>query len=161
MTQTVLIALIVFTGSVIGPLLLALLTGRQRRKEKEQDYKRQDEVARRVEKVAKKAATAAGRVSTVATTLVASNSETNKKLDVIHTLVNSNMTKAMQGELDANIVTLASLKELIELKKAAGKEPTKEALSAIETVEKNIHELKLSMTDRAKQSKKAEQDARI
>ena len=40
------IAAIVALGTILSPLILTIITGRQRRAEKQEDYKRQDEVAR-------------------------------------------------------------------------------------------------------------------
>ena len=68
--SAVLVALIVGAFAFAGPLLL-----------KRQDYKRQDEVARRAEEVAK--------------LLASSSSVTQEKLDQIHILVNQRLTDAL------------------------------------------------------------------
>ncbi len=73
---------------------------------------------------------------------------TNGKLDVIHVLVNSNMTAAMQGEMDATIREVALMTELLQLKKAAGLAPTVEALAAIDAANAKIKDLRLSLADR-------------
>lgn len=138
-TETLLIALVV---AVIGPVILSYLNGLQRRKEKEQDYARQDEVAAKVVEAAKKVAKTA--------------KTSDKKLDEIHILVNSNMTAAMQAELDARIGQLLLMKEVIELKKALGKTPLKDALVAVESTEEKITELRTKLADRLRQTKLAE-----
>jgi hypothetical protein len=79
----VLIALIVAVFGFVGPYLL-----------KRQDYKRQDEVAK--------------KVAEVATTVETANSVTNDRLEEIHVLVNSRLTDALneiarlRDYLDAN-----------------------------------------------------------
>ena len=55
----------------------------------------------------------------------------DRKLGEIHTLVNSNMTAAMQGELDSTIRERAALIELKASRKDAGKDPSPDALAAI------------------------------
>lgn len=66
---------------------------------KRQDYQRLDEVAARAEVVA-------ARAEMVATTLAASTSETNEKLDGIHVLVNQQRTDLINE--------VAALREYIE-----------------------------------------------
>lgn len=73
---------------------------------------------------------------------------TNLKLDAIHVLVNSNMSASMQAELDATVRELAMMHEVIDLKAASGKEPTKMALDAIKQTEGRIIELKAKINDR-------------
>jgi hypothetical protein len=134
----------VLFASVTAPLVLALVTGRQHRRDKEQDYARQDAVA--------------AQAAEAARLLLESNekaaegvSETNQKLDVIHTLVNSNMTAAMESELGALTRELAMMREVIGLKEAAGRKPTPEALKEIERGRDKIAEVQAMLEDRRKQ----------
>jgi len=154
--ETVLVALVV---SVIAPSVLAWLTGRQRQADKAQDWAREDAVAAQAAKAAKllldrQEADARKREEAAALLLeanerVARTAETtNTKLDVIHTLVNSNMTAAMQSELDSTVRELAALKEIIALKAAAGDKPSPEALAAITYTEAKIGELTATLNDR-------------
>jgi hypothetical protein len=71
-------------------------------------------------------------------------------LDVIHGLVNSNLTASMRAELEATIRDRASMAELVEIKRAAGHEPSKEALQAIEAADARVAELRASLGDRMK-----------
>ena len=73
---------------------------------------------------------------------------TNLKLDAVHVLVNSNMSASMQAELDGAVRELAMMHEVIELKKAAGQEPSKMALDAIIRTEGRIDELQARINDR-------------
>lgn len=77
---------------------------------------------------------------------------TNSKLDVIHKLVNSNMTAALQAERDATVRELAMMQEVIDLKRVAGHEPSPEALEAIVATKSKISELETTLMDRLKSS---------
>lgn len=156
----VLIALIVacsaMVSGVIGPLVLAGITGRHQRIEKQSDYARQDIVAARAE--------AANTIllrkqDEVAKQLVESNirrdvsaKETITKLDTIHGLVNSNLTTALQSQYEAKISELALMREVIDLKEVAGRKPSIETLAAADAIEAKIKELRATLVDRAKQA---------
>src|SRR5512140_1941118 len=117
MSDTVVIAgfaLVSAAFATASPIILSALTNTNTRRMREQDWERQDEVAR-------KAADAADA-------LLEANKTTNSKLEVIHTLVNSNMTAAMQAELDATERELALMKSVVELHRVAGKAPDGGAL---------------------------------
>lgn len=172
-TWVVLIVAVV--ASVIGPLLLAWLTGRQRRAEKIEDYRRQDEVAMRADEATRVllesqernalradllAKEAADRAEEVAQRLVDQHERTteemNGKLDVIHVLVNSNMTKAMQAELDATAAQLVLMREVIALREATGT-PSPNAAGDIAAVESKIKRLAGVIAIRHQQTQEAEQ----
>jgi len=142
--ESVLIAFIVAVASMLSSLLLATLTNRQRRREKLEDYARQDAVADKAAEAAKLLLAANERVAETAKI-------TNGKLDVIHTLVNSNMTAAMQSELDATVREHAMMVEVVALKRNAGQEPNVTSLAAIEATERKIAELQAALRDRLKQ----------
>lgn len=141
--STVIVAVI---AAVVGPGIMMLLSTHVRRSEKAQDWARQDEVAA---KAARAVAVAEEVAAGTATLLV----ESNNKLDVIHTLVNSSLTAAMQSELDAVIEKLALKKENIELKAAAGQEPSPETVLAIEATTDRIGELRAGLSDRLRQAR--------
>ena len=163
-TSAIFLGLIVAASSTISPLILSYLTARGRHNERLEDFARQDAVAaqaaeaarllsNRQDAAASKAADAA-KLLVVNTAKVAETAKiTNIKLDVIHTLVNSNMTAAMQAELDATTRELAMMGEVIELKRVAGREPNVQALAAIEATKSRISELTAALADRLKQSK--------
>lgn len=125
--EAVWVALIVAVSGLLGQWLL-----------KWQDYRRQDEVARKL---------------LIANERVANSTLlTNNKLDVIHTLVNSNMTAAMQSELDATVRELAMMREVIGLNRNAGREPTELTLAAINVTEDRVNELKAQLQTRLEQT---------
>jgi hypothetical protein len=71
-------------------------------------------------------------------------------LKVIHTLVNSNMTAAMQAELDATIRELAMMQEVIDIKRSVGQEPSPASLAALQRTEERVGELRATLQDRFK-----------
>src|SRR6185503_6664284 len=95
-SDTVQLALIVAIPAFAAPVLMAILTNWLASKDKKLDYARQDAVAKKVEDAANLLRASNDKVAE--TTKV-----TNGKLDLIHTLVNSNMTAAMQSELNATV----------------------------------------------------------
>src|SRR6478609_5634138 len=114
-----LIPLMTPLAAVVAPLLLAWLLGKQRTRERIEDYKRQDQVAEQVAQVAKNA-----KITT---------DSTDKQLRQIHTLVNSDMTAARQSELEQTRLTLTMLKRLVE-----NESPNAEDEALIETTEARI-----------------------
>jgi inorganic triphosphatase YgiF len=177
------VAIIAVFTSVTAPLVLMVITDRQKRQEKAADYAREDVVSKRVQEattlaatnaaaaatqaqevallVAKTAAQAAAdarviqvqqseqhaaqveaaRLLVIANTAIAQAvQDTSSKLEVVHKLVNSNMSAALQAKLDALETSLAMMREVIDLKRAAGREPTPEALAAIQSTESKIRD---------------------
>lgn len=122
------VALIV---AVVGPVVLSWIAGRQRRIEAKLGYARQDALVAQA-----KANAEAQNVN---------NDKQNKKLDEIHILVNSNMTKAIENELDARRAQLASQEEVASLRV-----PTEELLYSIEETKARIIELRAILADRRK-----------
>lgn len=122
-----------------GPLLLDWRTGQRRARERKEDFARQDIVAGKVDQVA-----AAAKVATV---------ETASQLRQIHTLVNSDMTAARQGQLDQTRLSLILLRKIVAMAESAGRAATVDELAAIEETEKRIGELEGILADRLAQMK--------
>jgi hypothetical protein len=120
-------AVAVFTA-ITAPMILAYRTEKLHTEDREADWARQDAIA----------------------------AATNGKLDIIHTLVNSNMTAAMQAELDAIRRELAMMREVVALNLAAGREPTVETLAAIEATEAKITKLSSQLAEREAAARRAE-----
>lgn len=187
----------IFGTGVVSPLILAHLNGRAaiaakeadstatikqkaaeaqvRREEREEDWRRQDEVAARAEAVATAAEAVARQAAEAAKLLLTSNAKVavaakkasdetiasrlkmdtttaaiGTQLEVIHTLVNSNYTKALQNLLDSTERELASLEEIVDLKRTAGREPTPGALAAVGAAKVKIIELRVEVAERVK-----------
>lgn len=127
MSDVVLVAII---SGIVGPSVLAGVGYVIHRSEKREDRAREDLVAAR---------------------LLAAGKTTDEKLDVIHGLVNSSLTQALQGELDATRRTV------VLLKLEAGAIPTTEAAAEIAAAETRIVELATTIEERAAQATAAEQ----
>ena len=81
---------------------------------------------------------------------------TNDKLDVLHTLVNSQYTAALQAELDATIRELAMMHEVIDLKRVQGQQPSERSQATLAATEAKIAALQITLDERAKQAKVVE-----
>lgn len=111
---------------------------------------RQDESYAATQRVAVQAEEAARLLAENTAIVAESASETGKKLDTIHTLVNSNMTQAMQSEFEAVGRELVSMGELIDLRRSMGQEPSQEALNALARTQAKLAELEVNLAERAK-----------
>jgi hypothetical protein len=138
------VALIAMVTAIASPFALAWQVNRNAAKVRAADWARQDAVAAKAEDVARRLLAANERVAEDAKTV-------SGKLDVIHELVNSSMTAAMQGEHDAMVRELAMMREVIALKEANGHAPGVEALATIEATETRIAELSAALADRLQQ----------
>jgi hypothetical protein len=172
----------------VQAVALLLIQGHQRRAEKREDYRRQDLVAARAaeaahlleqrqeesdrqgaetaakllerqDAIAAQAAEAARLLVANNEQVASSNADTKASLTQIHTLVNSDMTSRMESELAAKRENLVLLREVIELHRAAGREPTTEALATIDAVEAKIAELSNLLAERVAKTKIAEAQA--
>lgn len=120
------IALIAVIGS-IAALLTPLYSSRQRRKEKIEDWRRQDEITKRQD----------------------------SKLDSINTLVDGHMTASMQATLIEMTTALALMKEVVDLKKTARKKVSPESLAVIHHMEEKIATLSKDLAKREADAKEA------
>ncbi len=177
--ELVTIILVAVFSSITAPLIIANRTQAARHAERLEDRayqeKKDTETRKAAEQVAVKAATAArdlaasqkaiaDQAAEAARLLLAANERvaktsliTNGKLDVIHTLVNSNMTTAMKNQLDATRATLVMMLEVVAIKKAAGEEPAVETLAEIDATKAKITELESLLADRAAGQARADQ----
>ena len=153
--STIAVAAIVAFASPLGAIFLAYLTGRQRQAEKRddalrrltekrEDWRRQDEVADRLLKANSK----------VADRLLEANSKTDDKLDEIHVLVNSNLTAAMQSELNSLHGQLALMNKVSALTGETAVDPT------VEVIEARIKELSAQLKDRLEAQERASEHQR-
>jgi hypothetical protein len=143
-------------GTVLAPIVLMWLTSRERRREKLEDYARQDKVAAQAAEAAELLLAANVKVAATAAATVAN---TNQKLDEIHVAVNSNLTKATQGELEAKEQSLILMVELMELKTAAGTLPTVDVLETIDRAKMRIAQLQHALGPRLVEEAQAQAQA--
>jgi hypothetical protein len=153
-------------ASVTAPILLARRTEQMHREDMLADYQRQDRVAAEAAKVAAvtaqtaaaahsaaiEAHQAASAISVQAAVNAGRLDVANSKLDVIHGLVNSNYSAAMQSQLDALVNSAALMREVIDLKKGGGAEPSQESVIALADTESKITDLRASIADRLAQA---------
>ena len=102
----------------------------------------------------------ADRVALVAKILQENSSTTNRQLERIHTLVNSNMTAQMEDALASKKSQLVALIEVRTLKEAAGLEPTPEARAVIKETEEAIARKEAELADRLTATSLAELEAK-
>lgn len=136
-------ALLTSIATIGSPLVLFHMTSNANRTSKVEDWKREDAVAAKAAEAAKLLLQANAEVAAAARV-------TNQKLDVIHTLVNSNLTAAMQSEYDATFRELILMKEIVKIKQKDGHDPSKETLDTVAVTEAKLAELQAKLTDRMK-----------
>lgn len=169
------IAAIGVFSAIVGPLLLSWMNNRNAIATKQADWDRLDKVADAAKATAKEAADAAKQASDavikVADDLRGRESELNDglievariakegtdgvnlQLKQIHTLVNSNLTAALRGELTAVQSNLISLRKLDALTAIS----TPDELGAIKSLEAREKELTDTLAERMEQQKLIDQ----
>ena len=94
--ETIWLALIVAVPAMLSPLLLAWLTNRSHRQEKQQDYARQDQVAERAERVARQAEEAARLLAEVGL-----RTHTRNSRDLVIVTIQSHALKGRSALINA------------------------------------------------------------
>lgn len=154
-TALIIALVVAFTSlvtAVVAPVLMSYVSFKQRKAEREADWERQDEVASNAAKASALLLDAQKKAARV----TADNAElTGSKLDVIHTLVNSQLSTALENELEALKREQAIIAEMLEMKKAQGLKPSKEALVAMEKSKVRIAELQTIIAERDAQQRQA------
>lgn len=118
------------------------------------EWERQDKVAAQAAEAASLLLAANERVAKASGEMKEQLNGLDKKVDVVHTWVNSKMTEEMQNRLEEmqNRLgemqrSLVGLQEIVSLKKDVGHEPSPEALAAIADMKLRIEELKLRIEE--------------
>lgn len=143
-SDAVLTAGIVAIAGLAGPALMHVLASRTKRRELADHNKRLDDVRDQAAEAARLLVASDARATR-------DNKVTNGKLDVIHTLVNSNTTTLMRNEFDAITREAALMREVVTLNKAAGHQPSAATIAAIEATDRKIRELETALADRSTQ----------
>lgn len=78
-----------------------------------------------------------------------------RAIERVHVLVNSNMTSVLESEVSAIRRELVLLKELTNMRQAAGHEPSAESMAEIAATEAKIAELDTNLRERAGQAELA------
>jgi hypothetical protein len=172
-------AVVVAAATSVTTVQLARLANRAKERDKQQDWGRQDEVAARAERAvqamaasqaliarqaAQEARDAAARLLAAQQASIARTDEVARlaaergaaqsaQLRDIHVLVNSDMTAARQEALDQTRLTLLALEKLVQLDRAAGREPTDADLAAVDEAKVRVDELQAVLADRLAQQR--------
>lgn len=172
MTEIIWVALIATTGTIVSPMILAIITNRGRHADKLEDFARQDAVAAKAEEAAalllRHGEEVAAQAAEAATLLLAANERVagqsaratktmQTQLNQIHTLVNSQLTAAMRAELTATEALLPLMHEVIALNQVAGRTPDPASLTAEQHVKARIDDLTEVLKDRGIATKIANQ----
>lgn len=168
--QSFLIALTVAIPAFFGPWIAIRANGRERRKDQQLTWERDDQVA-------EKAAEAAGLLLAAQQDLIARTDEvarhvaeeatvTSAKLDAldvqgkkIHTLVNQKLTDVTEKALAATAALLAALEESADDQQALGRPPTVAAVERIAQTRRDVASLRGTLADRAGQQAVVDADA--
>lgn len=82
--------------------------------------------------------------------------DTTSRLAVIHTLVNSTLTAALQAQLDASRRELVMMLEMADMQERAGVGVTDDRKAAIGALRRKVGELSTMMLDRENQTRAAD-----
>jgi len=149
--SVVVVALIVAIGAVVQ----IHVNGQQRRRDKREDWERQDIVANRLtarqDAIAAKAAEAAALLLANNQVVAETAARTQGQLTVIHDLVNSTMTEAKQSELVALRGQLVLMGRVMALNEEQGIASTEEDRAALEAIDARVAEVQAIVDDRVHQ----------
>lgn len=156
---TITLAIIAFLTAIATPTIASIINAHTTARAREADWARQDQVAAAAEAAANRlvesqhtlaqAALKAAVASEHRGRAVAARlDQLDDKAAVIHDLVNSSMTAAMQSEYEAVVRDLRSQRQLLELYKAQGVEPSTETLDMIAAIAAKADELHLTLENR-------------
>jgi hypothetical protein len=138
------IAMIVALAGLVSTWMTLQINARQRHVEKAEDWARQDVVAQRVEDAARHLVSSNAEIAIKADE---TRRELGGQLRVIHTLVNSQLTEALDLALAAKVAALIATKALAVANQRAGVS-AKEETDSIKLMESEIAELRVKLADR-------------
>jgi uncharacterized membrane protein YhiD involved in acid resistance len=155
--------------AAVAPIASLLVTWLIRSREKTVQWAREDLVAakaaaanraerERQEAVARQAAEAAKLLLEAQEKTSQQNTETQGKLNQIHTLVNSNLTREMQERLVALKGQIYLTKEVIRLNKQNKIEPNGETETALRNLEAVASNLETSLAERSNSTTRADSE---
>jgi hypothetical protein len=161
--------IIVALAAVAGTSLPIYISGRQRSREKVEDWARQDAVAAKAAEAARLllAAQKASieRTDEVARLAAEADKRTATKLDAIdtqgkaiHVLVNQKLTDVIRQALAATVALEVLLEEAIERTRAAGGQPTHMDLTRLDETRRSIVDLKANLQQRAENQAEVDAD---
>lgn len=150
--QVFVVALIAGLAAPLSGVITVLILGRQNRKTTQQNWKREDLVAERAAKAAQDLIDSNKKIAQVAEETA---TKTFSQLTQIHTLVNSNMTAAMEDALASKLGHLVALEQVLVMQKDAD-ESVIDTLREIQETKEDIARRRAELQDRLRQTKIAE-----
>jgi len=154
MTEAVWLALVaacsgVFTA-LISPVIIMIVTARTHRQEKEEDWRRQDEVAQKAAEANKAILSSNQGLHDVAKENSIKLDDAAEAVGVIHTLVNSNLTEAKKSELRALKAQARLMEEMKDFRRTLTPpvEITAEGQSELDGLYAQIKELETQLQAR-------------
>lgn len=142
---TIIVALIV---SVVAPSLLASFSSSQRRREKEQDYAREDKLAHQAREDSIALLASNERIAQIT---FAAGRTTQGTLEIIHKLVNSKLTDEKQERYESLVTLEASLNRESELLKGKGLPIPEKTSDLLKSTREQIVALGAELAERRKQ----------
>ncbi len=140
------IGAVVALASTLSPIIQSVISSRQRRKEKAEDYARQDAVAAQAAQAARLLLESNERVSRQAAEIAEA---AQGKMEQIHTLVNSKLTEEMERGLIALEAQVVLLERVMQLNIAAGKETQEADHITLANLKRTVADLRHSLMERA------------
>jgi hypothetical protein len=152
------VSIVASVGAVCGPIVMAWLVNRNARLMKAADYERQDEVAARLNARQDEIAALAAMATRAQEQAAKMQSA---KLEQIHSLVNSNLTAAMQDQLDTRQANLVLLTQALETRTRDGLPIDPQAAETLAATKVKIAELSAQLADRKRQTVEAEKQLAV
>ncbi len=160
LVNTVLIALIAAGAPALVTWLTIRANGRERRKDQDKTWARDDKVAEQAAEAARLLLAAQkesiARTDAVADHVAASTSSTSAKLEVIKTLVNSHMTAALLTALDASRSELVTLLKMADMQRMHGDAVPDDQAGEIAALRRKVGEMSAAMQEREEQTRVAD-----
>jgi hypothetical protein len=150
--QLFIVALIAGLAAPLSGVITVLILGRQNRQTTQQNWRREDLVAARAAEAAQ-ALIESNKV--VAEAAEENAAKTFSQLTQIHTLVNSNMTAAMEDALASKLGHLVALEQVLVMQRDTD-EPVTDTLREIQKTKEDIARRRVELQDRLRQTKIAE-----
>jgi hypothetical protein len=150
--QLFIVALIAGLAAPLSGVVTVLILGRQNRKTTRENWKREDLVADRAAKAAQDLIDSNKKIARVAEETAG---RTYSQLTQIHTLVNSNMTAAMEDALASKLGHLVALEQVLVMQRDADDSVT-DTLREIQQTKEDIARRRAELQDRLRQTKIAE-----
>lgn len=168
--SAVIVGLIAGALPMLGTWIAIRANGRERRKDQQATWDRDDEVAKQAAEAAAlllhAQQEAARQADAVASRLAEATSATDAKLDaldaqgkIIHGLVNKRLTDVTEQALSATLALLPHLEEAVARMLAGGTQPPSDAIRRVDETKRAIVDLRSTLELR--QQNQAAVDARI